>query len=97
VHRNTLTLGAVIAEAETLRYTPAGIPALTLQLDNESECQEAETVRRVTMSIKAMAFGALAERLVKQPVGSQWEFQGFLANGRGGKQIVFHIQEFTPY
>ena len=96
MHRNTLTLGAVIAEAQALRYTPAGIPALTLQLDNESECQEAETVRKVTMSIKAMAFGALAERLVKQPVGSQWEFQGFLANGRGGKQVVFHIQEFTP-
>ena len=91
-----MTLGAVIAEAEALRYTPAGIPALTLQLDNESECQEAETSRKVTMSIKAMAFGALAERLVKQPVGSQWEFQGFLANGRGGKQVVFHIQEFTP-
>ena len=96
MHRNTLTLGAVIAEAQALRYTPAGIPALTLQLDNESECQEAETVRKVTMSLKAMAFGALAERLVKQPVGSQWEFQGFLANGRGGKQVVFHIQEFTP-
>ena len=91
-----MTLGAVIAEVEPLRYTPAGIPALILRLDNESECQEAETSRKVTMLIKAMAFGALAERLVKQPVGSQWEFQGFLANGRGGKQIVFHIQEFTP-
>jgi primosomal replication protein N len=91
-----LTLGAVIAEVEALRYTPAGIPALTLKLDNESECQEAEQMRQVKMTIKAMAFGALAERLVKQPVGSQWEFRGFLANSRGGKQIVFHIQEFTP-
>jgi primosomal replication protein N len=45
--------------------------------------------------LKAMAFGALAERLVKQSIGSRWEFKGFLANARHGKSVVLHIQEFS--
>jgi primosomal replication protein N len=45
--------------------------------------------------LKAMAFGALAERLVKQSIGSRWKFQGFLANARQGKSVVLHIQEFS--
>jgi primosomal replication protein N len=47
------------------------------------------------VAVKAVAFGALAERLVKQPIGSVWKFSGFLGNARHGKSIVFHIQEFS--
>jgi primosomal replication protein N len=44
--------------------------------------------------MKAVAFGAMAERLVKQAIGSAWRFNGFLATPRNGKHVVFHIQEF---
>jgi primosomal replication protein N len=44
--------------------------------------------------MKAVAFGAMAERLVKQVIGSAWRFNGFLATPRNGKHVVFHIQEF---
>ena len=78
-----------------MRYTPAGIPALNLRLEHESETQEAGQTRQIKVAVKAVAFGALAERLVKQPTGSVWRFNGFLGNARHGKSIVFHIQEFS--
>jgi len=43
--------------------------------------------------VKAVAFGMLAERLARQALGSSWVFRGFLATGRGGKGLVFHIQD----
>ena len=93
---NLLVLSACIAEIEALRYTPAGLPALNLRLDHESEVVEAGQGRQVKAAVKAVAFGALAERLAKQAIGSDWKFSGFVANPRNGKHTVFHIQEFSP-
>jgi primosomal replication protein N len=94
VQSNNLELSACIAVVETMRYTPAGIPALNLQLDHESTVTEAGGARSVKLSIKAVAFGAQAERLAKQALGSCWKFQGFLGNARQGKAVIFHIQDF---
>ena len=91
---NQLVLTACIAERDALRYTPAGLPALNMRLDHESELQEAGQTRQVKATLKAVAFGAMAERLVKQAIGSAWRFNGFLATPRNGKHVVFHIQEF---
>ena len=91
---NQLVLTACIAELDALRYTPAGLPALNLGLEHESTVQEAGQTRQVGAVVKAVAFGATAERLVKQAIGSGWRFQGFLATPRNGKYLVFHIQEF---
>ncbi|MEN9466760.1 MAG: hypothetical protein RL081_761 [Pseudomonadota bacterium] len=77
-----------------MRYTPAGLPALNLRLEHESEVLEAGGKRVVKVVVKAVAFGTLAERLAKQALGSVWRFNGFLANARQGKTVVFHIQEF---
>ncbi len=76
-----------------MRYTPAGLPALDIRLEHESLQREAGADRQVKASVKALAFGALAERLARQALGSVWRFQGFLATGRGGKGLVFHIQD----
>ncbi len=92
---NQLDLNASIAELNAMRYTPAGVPALDLRLEHESLRQEAGQERQVRASVKAVAFGALAERLVKQAVGSSWRFQGFVATPRNGKNLVFHIQDFS--
>jgi primosomal replication protein N len=91
---NQLVLTACIAELDALRYTPAGLPALNLRLEHESEVQEAGQARQVKATIKAVVLGAIAERLVKQAIGSTWRFNGFLATPRNGKHVVFHIQEF---
>jgi primosomal replication protein N len=92
VNRTELT--ACIAEQAALRYTPAGLPALDLILEHASEVEEAGQMRKVQLKLRALAFGSLAERLVKQAVGSVWTFKGFLATPRQGKSVVLHIQEF---
>jgi primosomal replication protein N len=91
---NQLILTASITELEVLRYTPAGLPALNIKLEHESEMIEAGQKRLVKGAVKAVAFGVIAERLVKQAVSSTWNFSGFLATPRNGKHVVFHIQEF---
>jgi primosomal replication protein N len=91
---NQLVLSARIAQAGASRYTPAGLPAFDCSLEHESELSEAGQARQVKVAIKAVAFGSVAETLVKQAIGSSWRFTGFLATPRNGKHPVFHIREF---
>ncbi|MDB5730170.1 MAG: single-strand binding protein/Primosomal replication protein n [Variovorax sp.] len=91
---NQLLLTACVAEAGALRHTPAGLPAIDLKLEHESSLEEAGQSRQVKAALKAVAFGAVAERLARQALGSLWLFQGFLATPRNGKHAVFHIQDF---
>ena len=91
---NSLVITASITEAQALRFTPAGVPALNLVLDHSSEAEQAGGKRQVVTSLKAMAFGSVAERLARQAIGSHWKFSGFIANARQGKAVVFHIQDF---
>jgi primosomal replication protein N len=91
---NSTQLTACIAEQTALRYTPAGLPALDLILEHASEVQEAGHNRKIQLKLRALAIGPIAERLVKQVVGSSWSFKGFLATPRQGKSVVLHIQEF---
>jgi primosomal replication protein N len=93
---NQVVLTALIAEANPLRYTPAGLPALDLRLEHESEVLEAGQRRQVKAAVKAVAIGSVAETLVRQPIGSPMTFTGFLANPRNGKHPVLHIQSFEP-
>jgi len=95
VAANTLVITASITEAQALRFTPAGVPALNLVLDHRSEAEEAGVKRQVATSLKAMAFGAVAERLARQAIGSHWQFEGFLANATRSKSVVLHIQNFS--
>ena len=90
---NRVALTACIAELAALRYTPAGLPALDLRIEHDSQQMQAAGMRNVKASIKAVAFGALAERLARQALGSQWTFQGFLASPRNSKAVVLHIQD----
>jgi len=92
---NQVVLTASIAEVSALRYTPAGLPALDFRLEHESELQEAGQARQVKAAIRAVALGSVAETLVRQPVGSHWQFTGFLATPRNGKHPVLHVQQFV--
>jgi len=91
---NQLLLTACVAELGTLRFTPAGLPAIDLRLEHESTVSEAAQPRQVKAALKAVAFGAVAERLARQSMGSLWRFQGFLATPGNGKHPVLHIQDF---
>ena len=50
-------------------------------------------VRQVGLVIKAVAFGALAEQLSRLPLAVLYSFSGYLTNVRGGKGVVFQLQE----
>jgi primosomal replication protein N len=91
---NQTILNARIAEAKAMRYTPAGLPALDLTLEHESETLEAGSKRQVKVEIRAVAFGTDAETLARQAIGSGFRFTGFLAAPRHGKHPVLHIQSF---
>jgi primosomal replication protein N len=61
-------------------------------LRHESEVSEDGTPRKVSMDIKAVAIGqGLARRLAALTLGTPGTFAGFLASGRNGRGIVFHI------
>ncbi len=92
--QNRVLLTACLAEAEALRYTPGGLPAITLQLEHQSQQTEAGQPREVNAHVKAVAFGSLAEQLALQALGSCWTFEGFLATPRNGKHPVLHLQAF---
>jgi primosomal replication protein N len=92
---NQFVLTASIAEVKPLRYTPAGIPALNLILEHESDMIESGLTRQVKLTLKAVAFGALAEKTVQAELGKLFMFSGFLVNARTSKSLIFHIQDIN--
>ncbi len=93
---NHVELTACIAELSPLRYTPAGIPAVNVILEHESEILETGLARKVKLTVKAVAFGTLAEQTVQLLLGKAFRFTGFLVNARTSKGVVFHIQALHP-
>ncbi len=93
---NHVELTASIAELKPLRYTPAGIPALNLILEHESEMVETGVTRKVKVTVKAVVFGTLAEQTARISLGNAFRFTGFLVNARASKGVVFHIQALHP-
>ncbi|WP_439114627.1 primosomal replication protein N [Hydrogenophaga sp.] len=92
---NQFQLSAVVVQVQSLRYTPAGIPALNIVLEHDSEIVEMDAPRLVKLQLKAVAFGVQAEVLSRQGLDSACKFHGFLTNARNGKGVVFHIQDFS--
>jgi len=92
---NQIQLIGVLVERDAMRYTPAGLPALGFIVQHSSQVHDVHAQRKVDVTVKSMAFGAVAERLAAQPLGSSWKFSGFLANGRQSKSLVFQVQEFV--
>ncbi len=91
---NHLVLVARIAALSALRYTPAGLPALDLELVHESQQVDADVPRTVRLTIKAVAFGALTQRLMAMDSDQPVRFNGFLVSPRLGKSVTFHVQDF---
>ncbi|NYT81944.1 primosomal replication protein N [Alcaligenaceae bacterium] len=91
---NQLVLTATALEVQPLRYTPAGLPAVEMMLEHESEVQEAGHARRVEMVLSAIALGDIALLLADTPLGASLSIQGFLAPSRkGSSKLVLHIQQ----
>jgi len=94
---NHVELTACIVEAKPLRYTPAGIPAVNVVLEHESEIIETGAVRQVKLTVRAVAFGSLGEQTAQLALGKVFRFTGFLINARTSKSVVFHIQAIENF
>ncbi len=81
-----------MAQVEPLRYTPAGIPLLSVVLRHVSEQAEAGMKRRVECEVNAVVLGDLALSGLKS--GAQIIAHGFLARrSLKSTQLVMHINE----
>jgi primosomal replication protein N len=92
---NRTVLCAQLVQRGPARYTPAGIPACDCQLNHASQTSEAGQVRQVSLEIKAIAFGGIAQQLLQLELGSSATYAGFLTNGRNGRGTVFHVTELA--
>lgn len=87
---NKLELQAEVVQIEPLRYTPAGIPLLSVVLRHVSEQIEAGMKRKVECEVNAVALGDLALKSLK--LGSNILAIGFLARrSLKSTQLVMHI------
>jgi primosomal replication protein N len=88
-------LDATLAARDDLRYTPAGLPALSLTLSHASEQPEAGGMRKVECELSAVAFGDVAQSLARVPVGTALHCEGFLARRyQTGTTLSLHIARF---
>ncbi|MDD5247713.1 MAG: primosomal replication protein N [Rhodocyclaceae bacterium] len=76
---NRIEISGTLLERGSLRYTPAGLPAIEFRLGHESEQSEAEKPRRVECEIACVALGAPALLLKDAAPGDGLELTGFLA------------------
>lgn len=89
---NKLVLQAEVVQIEPLRYTPAGIPLLSVVLRHASEQIEASMKRKVECEVNAVILGDLALKGLK--TGAQIIAQGFLARrSLKSTQLVMHIND----
>jgi primosomal replication protein N len=90
---NYLVIQGEVVQIETLRYTPAGIPLLSLVVGHSSEQIEADMPRRVECDVSAMILGSLAEKSQSIKVGDKLKVSGFLAKrSLKSTQLVLHIK-----
>ncbi|MDQ6685898.1 MAG: primosomal replication protein N [Pseudomonadota bacterium] len=86
-------LTAKIVEKSALRYTPAGLPALDVGLQHESDdVVQLGQSRKLSLGLKARAIGELTQPLLAAELGVDYEFEGFLGAQRNGRGVVFNIQ-----
>jgi len=85
----------MLAARDELRYTPAGIPALSLTLMHASAQPEAGGQRKVDLELAAVAFGPTAQALARIARGAALRCEGFLARRyRTGTTLALHIERF---
>ena len=91
---NLLVIQGELLKVEELRFTPAGIPILSLIIGHTSEQVEAGMKRKVECEVNAMVMGELAKASQHLQAGTQIKASGFLAK-RSFKsaQLVLHINK----
>ena len=89
---NKLLLQAQVVHIAPLRYTPAGIPLLSVVLQHVSEQIEAGMKRKVECEVNAVILGDLTKMNLQ--IGTHIQAAGFLAKrSLKSTQLVMHINQ----
>ena len=93
---NRVQLSASLASISDLRYTPAGVAVLEVNLAYLGEVVEAGQMRQLDFELDAVALGEVAERLARVGLGSRLGVTGFFApRSKRSRRWVVHINEFV--
>jgi primosomal replication protein N len=88
-------MNATLVERSALRFTPAGIPVIDLQLEHESEAMEAGVRRLLKFAFQAIAIGDTAICLAQERLGDALALHGFLApRSRRSMRLLVHVLEY---
>jgi len=91
---NRLLFRGQVSACEPLRHTPAGLPVLDMTLEQAIDVVEAGVMRRIDVTLAAVALGDVALMLTGTPLGTTLQVEGFLAPARKGAQrLKLHVQQ----
>ena len=89
---NRCVIDGELLELDDLRYTPAGVPRISLKIRHVSTQQEAGISRQVQCDIPAVALGEAAQQAGRLQAGQCVRVEGFLAQrSLRIAQLVLHI------
>ncbi len=77
-----------------MRYTPAGVPVMTLDIEHEQDVQESGVLRLVKFEMAVTVIGDLALMHKSLALGQTIEVEGFIAPVRkNSPRLVLHAQQ----
>ncbi|MGZ8994627.1 MAG: primosomal replication protein N [Burkholderiaceae bacterium] len=92
---NQLRIRGKPVAKSALRYTPAGIAVLEASFQHEGSVIEAAAERTLKFEFSAIALGAVAQALDREPLGEPMTLEGFIApRTRRSTRLVMHITEY---
>ena len=92
---NQLRIRAKVVAKSALRYTPAGVAVLEASFEHEGNVTEAAVDRALKFEFAAIALGAAAQSLDREPLGSTLVLQGFIApRSHRTMRLLVHITEY---
>ena len=95
--RNEVVIDGHLLKRGTLRYTPAGIPALNLTIGHKSMQIEAGGRREARCEVDAVVIGDLAVTLSKQKLNQPLQFSGFLTqHSVKDRRLVLNVVRAEP-
>ncbi len=89
---NCTKITGSVLEIAALRFTPAGVPALSFRIEHRSEQVESGVQRVVNCEISAIAFGSNAHLMDGAKPGDKVELTGFLnAKSLKSRSLILHV------
>jgi len=84
----------LVAKKE-VRYTPAGLAVLEASCRHAGALNEAGRERKLSFEFSAVALGAVAQGLAREPLGAELMLAGFIApRTQKGLRLAVHVAEF---